>query len=111
MAMAPQAQLVALYAEPDDREAFDAQYFGEHLPLTRKMPGLNNVDVVKFTGNAMGPSVPFYMMATLTFDSAEALSQAMRSPEGKAAGANLMSFAKGVQLLTAELQPESVCEP
>ncbi|MGE0199902.1 MAG: EthD family reductase [Candidatus Melainabacteria bacterium] len=109
--MAEQAQLVALYAEPEDRETFDAKYFGEHLPLTRKMPGLKNIDLVKFTGNAMGPQVPYYMMATLTFDSPEALSQAMRSPEGKAAGTNLMSFAKGVQLLTAELQPEGVCTP
>lgn len=95
-------QFIALYKEPENREEFDQKYFGTHLPLAEKMPGLLDCKVVKFEKNLMGGDVPYYMMATLSFESMDALNAAMSSEEGKAAGANLMGFAgKVVTMVTA----------
>lgn len=97
------AKLVALYSEPENRAEFDRKYFETHVPLAEKMPGLQSLDVVRFENNLMGKELPYYMMATLTFDNQDALNAAMGSPEGKAAGANLMEFAgRYVTFLTAE---------
>ena len=45
-----------------------------------------------------------FLMATMTFDSMDALNAAMGSDEGKAAGANVMGFAgKIITMTTAEV--------
>jgi len=100
------AKLVALYAQPVDSEAFDKAYFETHVPLVEKMPGLRKCEVTKLKSNLMGTNMPYYMIAELTFDSSEALHAALSSPEGKAAGANLMGFASTlVTLLNGEDVP------
>lgn len=97
------AKLVALYAQPADPEAFDKAYFETHLPLAQKMPGLKKYEITKLKSNLMGTNMPYYMIAELTFDSSDALHTALSSPEGKAAGANLMGFASTlVTLLNGE---------
>ena len=97
------AKLVAVYSQPENPAEFDKKYFGEHVPLVEKMPGLKNVSVVKLQKNLMGADVPYYMIAELAFDDVNALKAALASPEGKAAGANIMGFAgKYVQMFIAE---------
>ncbi len=97
------AKLIALYTHPADPASFDQEYFEVHVPLVKKMPGLKQVEVTKFRGNFMGGDSPYYMMAEMYFDSMESLKAAMKSPEGQAAGANIMSFAaKNITMLTAE---------
>ena len=97
-------QLVAFYGEPENKEEFEKNYFEGHLPLAAKMPGLQDVKVVRFEKNLMGGNPPYYMMATMTFDSMDALNAAMGSDEGKAAGANVMGFAgKIITMTTAEV--------
>ena len=73
------AKLVALYREPENRAEFDKKYFETHMPLVEKMPGLRGVDVVRFEKNLMGKDMPYYMMATLSFDSQDALKAAIRA--------------------------------
>jgi uncharacterized protein (TIGR02118 family) len=34
------ATLVVLYNKPADTAAFDAHYFGKHVPLAKTIPGL-----------------------------------------------------------------------
>ena len=98
------AKLVALYKEPENREDFDKQYVETHIPLIEKVPGLRGMEVYKPMKNMMGGENPYYMMATLTFDNMDALKAAMSSPEGQAAGANIMGFAgKLITLLTTEV--------
>lgn len=98
------AKLIALYSEPENRDAFDKAYFETHVPLAEKIPGLARMEVAKVTENMMGQPCPYYMVAELTFDSVEALKSGMSSPEGKEAGKNLMGFAaKNVTLLISEM--------
>jgi uncharacterized protein (TIGR02118 family) len=98
------AKLIALYSEPDNREEFDKLYFETHVPLAQKLPGLARLEVAKVTENMMGGESPYYMIAELHFDSVEDLKAAMGSPEGRAAGKNLMSFAaKNTTMLISEI--------
>lgn len=94
-------KLVALYRQPDDAAAFDEAYFGSHVPLVKKVPGLQRLVVTRFTRTLMGDGL--YMMAEMYFEDEAALKAAMRSPEMAAAGDNLNTFAEGlVTLMFAE---------
>ena len=81
--------MVVLYKEPPDREKFDAYYFGTHIPLVQKIPGLLKVEVSRFTGR----EAPYYLMATLYFNNKEERKAALSSPEGQATAADLANFA------------------
>lgn len=96
------ASLIAIYKTPDDTQAFDEHYFNTHCPLVDKMPGLKNVSIKRFTGSPMG-NKDLYLMCEMTFDSIDAAKAALGSPEGAAAGKDLMGFAgKLVQLYFAQ---------
>lgn len=98
------AKLIALYTQPANPEEFDRAYYETHVPLAEKIPGLRSLEVIKPRKNLMGGDVPYYLMATLTFDSIEDLKAGLSSPEGQAAGANVMGFAAGnVTMLTSEV--------
>ena len=88
-------KLVALYTTPPDPDAFDRHYRDVHLPLIERWPGLRRLEAGKVTGAVGGPA-PYYAMAEMYFDDADALRAAMRSPEGRAAGDDLQGFARGL---------------
>lgn len=85
-------KLVALYKHPEDREAFDQHYHEIHAPLAGKMPGLQGMEVSRVYGGPAGES-EYYLMAEMYFEDQESLQNALSSPEGKAAGKDLMKFA------------------
>ena len=96
-------KLVALYKKPADVAAFETHYKEIHTPLARKMPGLKKLDVSRFTGSP-GGEPKFYMMAEMYFDSRDAMMAALTSPEGKAAGKDVMSFAGDlIHMMFAEI--------
>lgn len=96
-------KLIAIYDPPPDPEAFDQQYFGSHLPLLQKVPGLQSTTVTRFNRRLMGRET--YMMAEMVFEDAESLKRGVNSPEMAAAGENLNSFAEGlVTLLIGETE-------
>lgn len=97
-------KLVALYAKPDDVNAFEQHYREIHTPLVRKMPGLRRLSVSRFTGAPVGQP-RYYLMAEMYFDSTEAMTAALSSPEGKAAGKDIMGFAgKYIHMMFAEVE-------
>lgn len=85
-------KLVALYKNPSDVAAFEQHYTEVHTPLAKKMPGMRRLEVSRFTGSP-GGEPKFYLMAEMYFDTKEAMMAALGSPEGKAAGKDVMSFA------------------
>ncbi len=88
------ATLTVLYNVPEaERANFDQQYFETHVRLAQKIPGLHRMDAAKKPKNMMGGESPYYLIATLFFDDLASLKAGMGSPEGKAAGANVMGFA------------------
>jgi uncharacterized protein (TIGR02118 family) len=94
------AKLIALYKKPADATAFDAYYFGTHVPKAKKVPGLKRYEVsAGLVGTPQGAS-PYHLVAILGFDSTDALQRGLGSPEGQAAAGDLANFAQaGVDLL------------
>lgn len=90
-------ELIAVYKTPEDPDEFDEEYFGSHLPLLEKVPGLQSTTVTRFSRTLMGE--PLYMMAVMRFTDRESMKKGLNSPEMAAAGENLDSFAKGLVTL------------
>jgi uncharacterized protein (TIGR02118 family) len=84
------ATMIAFYKTPSDQEKFDAYYFGTHLPLVQKIPGLTKVEVSRFTGK----EASYYVMATLYFNSREERKAGLNAPEGQATSADVSNFAE-----------------
>jgi uncharacterized protein (TIGR02118 family) len=82
------------YGHPADPAAFDAYYTSTHVPLVEKLPGLASF-THRHCASLDGSPPPYYLLAELSFASADALSAAMASPEGQAGGADLANFATG----------------
>ena len=62
------AKLIVMYRTPADPAAFDAHYFGTHVPIAKKIPGLRSYEVNDGgVGTPAGPS-GFHLVAILTFD-------------------------------------------
>ncbi|MEW9671734.1 EthD family reductase [Ammoniphilus sp. 3BR4] len=97
-------KLIAIYRKPENVEDFDKHYNEVHAPLAAKMPGLIKLEVNKIYGTPMGES-DLHLIAEMYFETKEALVQALSSPEGKAAGKDLMGFAgKVISMHFAEVQ-------
>jgi uncharacterized protein (TIGR02118 family) len=89
------AKVLVMYKTPKSAEAFDKHYAAVHIPLAKKIPGLKKYDISHGgVGTPAGPS-DIHLVATLHFESLDALKAGMGSPEGRAAGGDLANFADG----------------
>lgn len=101
-------KLVAIYTTPEDGAAFENHYKEVHTPLVKKMPGLKKLEVTRFFGAPQGEP-RYHMMAEMYFENKDALFAAVKSPEGMAAGKDLMGFAgKCVHMMFAEACTEGL---
>ena len=102
---------IALYRKPADPAAFDEGYFGQHVPLVNKTPGLVRAEVAKvarvFVPGFLGDTEP-YLIAELYFESKEAAKAAFATPEWQASGANLVEIGgmELVAMFTADVLPD-----
>ena len=98
-------KLVVAYGHPSDSEAFDSHYTSTHVALAKAIPGLKRFESGKVLGGPDGSPAPYYFIAELSFDDAEALQAGMSSPEGDAAAADVANFADGgATLMVAEAE-------
>lgn len=89
------AHVLALYNTPTDPTHFEQYYHGTHVPIAKRLPGLRSYTIsVGAIGSPAGPA-PYYLIATLTFDSMAAIQAALTSPEGQATVADVPNFATG----------------
>jgi uncharacterized protein (TIGR02118 family) len=89
------AQLVVMYKTPKDKAAFDKHYVEKHIPLAKKIPGVRKYRVSQGpVATPAGPS-PFHLIALLSFDNLASIQAAFGSAEGKAAAADVQTFATG----------------
>lgn len=96
-------KLIAIYDTPDDPEAFWDHYLNVHVPLTRTLPGLQAVHVNRVTADAFGGEPRHALVTEMVFPDRGAFDAALRSPENRALGKDLMSFARGkVTVLVTE---------
>jgi uncharacterized protein (TIGR02118 family) len=86
------ARLVVMYKRPKDATAFDQHYFGTHVPIAKKIPGLRKYEISHgLIATPAGPS-GFHLIATLYFDDMAAIQKAFASAEGQAALADVQTF-------------------
>lgn len=87
------AHMVVIYKTPKDTAAFDRHYFGTHVPLAKKLPGLRKYEVSH--GPIVSPTgaADVHLVATLHFDDLAAIKRAFASSEGQAAAADRRVFA------------------
>jgi len=88
-------KLVVAYGPPEDPAAFDAHYASTHAPLAEKIPNLRRFEAGKVVGTPDGSAAPYYLIAELCFDDAEALQAALATEEGQATAADVATFASG----------------
>jgi uncharacterized protein (TIGR02118 family) len=86
-------KLIAMYKTPSDIGEFEKHYFEVHMPMIEKMPGLLKTEVSKISGMP-GQESKYHIMAEMYFENMDKLNESMASPEGRAAGKDLMGFAK-----------------
>lgn len=94
-------KLAILYKQPASAPAFELNY-NQNLALMERMPGIRRRQACTVFGSPGGPS-RFYRILELYFDDNDALDHALRSPEGQAAGADLMRFAPNAELVFADV--------
>lgn len=86
-------KLVALFKRPEDVEAFDAHYDDIHAPLMSAVPGLVRMEVTRNI-QAFRGDPEYYLVAEMYFEDKASFDAAMASDENRAAGKDLMSFAR-----------------
>ncbi len=89
-------KLIAMYERPADEAAFFEHYDTVHAPLARRVPGVQKLVVNKVTADAFGGEPRYVLIAEMHFANRATFDAAMKSPENRALGADLMSFAKGI---------------
>jgi len=103
-------KLVILFQQKTLGGMFDLRY-ARNLALLRKMPGVQAVYEGQVVGGP-GGQAPYHRVVEVSFASFEALDAALRSPEGVAAGKDLMEFAgAGVEVFFVEESPDLSAGP
>ena len=85
--MTEMARMLVIYKKPKDPTAFDKHYFEVHVPLAKKLAGIRKYEVSK--GPIVSPSGDNqYLIATLHFDSLEAIKGAFATEVGQSCAAD-----------------------
>lgn len=100
-------EITVVYNHPSDPDAFDDYYWNTHVPLARKIPGLQNASFVKCdTLDGSAPS--HYGIARLAFASKEQALAGLGSPDGQATSADVANFASGGAMLLFSGDPDKI---
>ena len=82
------ARMVVIYKTPADRSSFDDHYFRVHVPMAKELPGLRKYVVSKGPIAAVAGWKDAYLIATLYFDSLDAIRAAFSSECGQRCAAD-----------------------
>lgn len=88
-------RLTVLYGHPSDPVAFDRYYNEVHIPIARKMKGLQGWTIGKCEPATPGEAPPYYMIVGLYAATRADLEAILASPEGQATIADVPNFATG----------------
>ncbi|TPM35317.1 EthD family reductase [Mesorhizobium sp. B2-3-5] len=95
------AKMVVVYRKPAHVDAFEKHYFGTHIPLAKKIPGLRKYEISSGPVTVIAGRPDVHLIATVYFDDLDAMKKGFASPEGQAAGADRRLYApdeSGVQM-------------
>ena len=88
-------KLIALFKKPEDVDVFEQHYNDVHVPLIKQVPYMRNFVSSKAFGAPRGEPA-YYRVAEMWFDDRTSFDKAMASDANRAAGKDLMSFARDV---------------
>jgi len=86
-------KIVVLYPPQPDAAAFKAYYLETHIPLCRKLPGLQALRY-SFDVQGVGGDAPYFCIFEAEFSDGAAMGAAMGSPEGQAVAGDVPNFAQ-----------------
>ena len=92
---------VALYRVPEDVEAFDAAYFGTHVPIVNGTPGLVRTELARVLKTVAGEPA-LHVTAELYCETYDALKAAFKTEQWAASGANLAEWG-GMDLVSMHI--------
>jgi uncharacterized protein (TIGR02118 family) len=81
-------RVLVLYTKPQDELAFEKHYQEVHLPLAKRLPGLQRFTVSRNVVPT-NESEPYYLIAELDWIDTAALQEAFQSSEGRAVGQDI----------------------
>lgn len=103
-------KLIIFFRKPADVQAFEEHFSHRHVPLIAAMPGVVRTSVARALGAPRGEP-PYHVIHEVYFADMAALNYALNSAQGRAAGADLMTFARDiVSLMFAEVWGEDLTE-
>ena len=81
----PMGRIVAFHQQPPDPESWLEYYQSVHLPIVRKIPGLQNIRWGKVLRTSDGSPAPCRLISDVYFKDAAALETALATPQMKEA--------------------------
>jgi uncharacterized protein (TIGR02118 family) len=88
--------VIVLYNQPSSPDAFDTHYQNTHVPLVHKLPKLREF----CWGKTTDENAAFYVVARLSYATAEDAEESLASAQGRASVDDLANFAgAGVTVL------------
>ena len=101
------AKMLVLYKTPADPAAFDRHYHDIHVPLAKQLPGLHRYEISQPPIVNITQGETPYRVATLYFDSLEAMRAAFASEIGKACAVDRRKLAgdDAVTILLFDTEP------
>jgi uncharacterized protein (TIGR02118 family) len=96
------------YRTPSNTEAFDKAYFGTHVPLVMRIPGLESFEVSRGTVDAADD---VYLVALMRFATADSAAASLGGEEAAASVANVESFAAGLYSVASFETVPAECWP
>jgi uncharacterized protein (TIGR02118 family) len=88
-------RILALHNAPDELSSYDDYYINVHMPLVRRIPGVQNIRYGRVIRAADGGPAPYFLISDVYFDDEAALQVALESPEMAEAFADVPNFATG----------------
>jgi uncharacterized protein (TIGR02118 family) len=88
------AKVIVLFGKPKDPELFDKEYWNDHVPMVKKMPGIRKYTINKVVSAPRGEPA-YYQIVELEFDNMDSLKKALDSPAGREAGRHSLKIATG----------------
>jgi uncharacterized protein (TIGR02118 family) len=88
-------KLNVTFGPPSDPDAFERYYVETHAPLVKTIPGLRAYEYGRALTNFDGSPPDAFWVATLSFDSEDAMHAAFATPEGQKTTADMPNFIAG----------------
>src|SRR2546428_11607867 len=87
-------KIIVLFGQPKDPKLFDEQYWKDHVPMAKGMPGLKKYTVHKIV-EAPRVEPAYYQVVELEFEDMDRLQRALESPAERESGRHSVRIATG----------------